>query len=206
MIEPTKDYADTRRDLRPTVRQVCEHLGLPPPTPFSDEERIAVAMAEMGRERSKAGRKLASRQVRLEHDLARYRIDDALMPLLLEQASTVNPTREAMTREQARHASVTILGGATSLAAGAACGALEALLEALMILLSRTAVVVGPALATVVVSLLVQTIQFDGTLSWETVRTMGARALWCGFVVLLAAMVVYATIRALAARYETEGR
>jgi hypothetical protein len=199
MTNTTRDYADVRRDLRPTVRQICERNGLDVPAPFSDEERVAVelvnayqsAMTEMARERKRAGHRLAKRQVKHEADLARERIDHRMLPALLDQATATNPVRESLTRERARHLALTIGGGLASFVVGVLLAPFAALVETAVLVLSTNAVVLAPALATVVASLLVQTVAFHGDLTWGAVGGMCVRALWVGFVVLLASAVVF---------------
>ena len=166
-----QNYAKTRQRLHQPLVQLCEQANLPIPKRFSNEEALMLT--------------LVGRKSNLDGMIA------------LERWRETNFIFECSKREAARHWAIVFTGTLAAGLAGLIVGILEALIETLVIVLSRTVLVTGPAVGIILLALIVQTMRWPGELGFDAVGIIVARALWWGFIAVLCAIVVNATYRLL---------
>ena len=164
-------YAKTRQRLYEPLVQLCEQANMPVPARFSNEEKLLLTL--VGRKSSLDG--MAA----------------------LERWRETNFLFECSTRESARHWAIVFTGTLAAWLVGLIVGILEALIETLVIVLSRTVLVTAPALALILLALIVQTLRWQGEFGFDAVGIIIARSLWWGFIATLCMIVVNATYRLL---------
>jgi hypothetical protein len=87
------------------------------------------------------------------------------------------------------------VGWVFSLALGAVIGGLEAIGVTLGYAVKRQPLIIGPSLATFVLTLMMQTWHYrDGPLSWRIIQEFCARAVWAAFIVSLFGAVALGVI------------
>jgi len=147
---------------------------------------------------------LGKQWIELKQETYTHRIDGELLPELVQEAMVANAYREERNRETWRHRATIGGGFVVSNAAGLVLGAITALLEALVLAISKAAVVLVPALGMFLAKLAQMTWALQEPINGEIVKEMLRTAAWWGFLAALFAGILYAAYRA-AVRHKTQG-
>ena len=188
-----------RKKLGEQLRVFCEENGLALPRAFSREEAYClhllnayfVALAEAEGMIAQRGTALARRQITLEGERAKARMDGRLLPGLMDSWREINPLRESFFRERVRHKLALLVGGVFGAIVGSLWSIVESISDVLIAGVARQAVVVAPALLVGLMTLVAQTLAYSGPFTLHAITQFLARALWNGTLALGATILIY---------------
>jgi hypothetical protein len=188
-----------RRKLGEQLLVFCEENGLALPRAFSREEAYClhllnayfVALAEAEGMIAQRGTALARRQIALEGERAKARMDGRLLPGLMDSWQEINPLRESLFRERVRHKLALLVGGVFGAIVGSLWSIVESISNVLIAGVARQAVVIAPALLIGLMTLVAQTLAYSGPFTLHVITQFLARALWNSTLALGATILIY---------------
>ena len=127
-----QEYARERRDALPALHSMLSVLDWPLPPRFSEEERIFV--------------RLTDKWLTLSEHIAAAKIDRTLLPVLWQETRDANVPREGLWMERVRHWMASLGGSVAVAITGFAVGALQGVIETLVLAFTHLAVVFVPGL------------------------------------------------------------
>lgn len=188
-----------RDQMGEQLKVFCDEQGLALPRPYSREEAYClhllnayfIALAEAEGAIARRGANLARRQIELEGKRAEARMDDRMLPGLLQAQREINPMREAYFRESVRHKLALVVSGILGALAGGLWGILESVTDVFINGLARRAVVTAPALLVGLLTLVAQTLAYSGPFTLSIVSEFFVRAAWNGALALAGTILAY---------------
>lgn len=191
---------DLRHRLGPRLRTYCREHHIPVPEPDTEQEANLlfllnaqlIALDDAQDEIARRGADLAREKIRLAEKTARLTVAASTLPAQLEGESKANPMRERLIAEQMRHKSASLMARVIGAVGGGLTGLVTAATDVLVTSIAETAVLTGPPLVVLVLTLVAETLGHQGTLTLHQLLGFVGTALWNSLLVLGLTLTGYA--------------
>jgi hypothetical protein len=200
---------ELRTRLGPHLATYCQEHSIPVPAQGSEEEANMLfllnaqlsAMNDAQEEIARRGAELARDQIGMAEKSAKASIEARALPLQLETESSANPYREKLLREQLRHRSAEWSSRLVGTVGGVISGFCSSAIDMATAGIAETAWISAPPLAIVLLTLVAETLSYEGQLTAAKIAGFVGIALWNGLLMLGFTLTAYAFWRHLTNRF-----